>query len=446
MKLITGEKKQIKKKIKLFLSNYPISRKIVINTINLLSKFCSPIIRLSIYRNFQIEHTRRRNSGRKILIVTKTLGPGGAERQLMNLANKLVAKYGFQVIVVCFNCQNYPDNFYLKDFRSDIEVIDLESLNLVNSPKIPGIFKFVWSSSTKSNYKKLLSIIHSEQPDVVHGWLDEPALIVSLAGLEANVPKIIISARNMNPSNFLANRVFYRGTYMALAHFSNIIFLNNSIAGSEDYERWLGFKKNTFRTIYNGYDIASFNKYKKHYNPSGNLKIMRIGTVCRLDVEKDIELWLSVVQKLISKSELNFTIIGDGPKLIKIKNFVKLNNLKERVEILLPIDDVYNKIVNFDILLLTSKFEGLPNVLIEAQLLGVPVVTTNVGGCSETFRNHSSGVLVEKRDASVICREILSLLEDEYRYTRFVKNSKIYSRQSFDIDKIVKSYITQYRK
>ena len=140
MKLITGEKKQIKKKIKLFLSNYPISRKIVINTINLLSKFCSPIIRLSIYRNFQIEHTRRRNSGRKILIVTKTLGPGGAERQLMNLANKLVAKYGFQVIVVCFNCQNYPDNFYLKDFRSDIEVIDLESLNLVNSPKIPGIF------------------------------------------------------------------------------------------------------------------------------------------------------------------------------------------------------------------------------------------------------------------------------------------------------------------
>ena len=446
MKLIIREKKQIKKKIKFYLSNYPIPRKIFIGIVNLLSNFCSPIIRSSILKNFEIKRALRLNSVIKILIVTKTLGPGGAERQLLNLANKLVAKGRFKVTVVCFNCNNYPDNFYLKKFRSDIKIINLELLHLASDSKIPTIFRYIWSSTNKLNYKKLLSIINDIEPDVVHGWLDEPALIASLAGLDAKVPKIIISARNMNPSNFLANRVFYRGTYMALTHFSNIVFLNNSIAGSEDYEKWLGLEKNTFKTIYNGYDISSFNKFKKQIKSNVNLKVKHIGTVCRLDVEKDIELWLNVLKKLIYKPDLNFTIIGDGPKLIKIKNFVMSNNLKNRVEILSPSDDVYSKIVNFDIFLLTSKFEGLPNVLIEAQLLGVPVVTTNVGGCSETFRNYSSGVLVEKRDANTICGEILGLLGDKHRYNSFVKNSKIHSRQLFDIDKIVETYISQYRK
>jgi len=444
VKLNIRENRQVKIKIKLFLSNYQIPRKVYLYLIKLLSYFYCSYIQTSILKNTRIKVKSTPKSHLSVILVTKSLGPGGAERQLLNLANKLASNTRFKISIVCFNCQKFPDNFYLEKFRKNIEIINLESFKIEHKTQTPVGFRYIWSLSNKLRYSKMISIINNIKPDVIHGWLDEPALIAALAGVKTKVPKIIISTRNMNPSNFLANRVFFKGTYLALTSFSNVVFLNNSVAGSEDYERWLGLKKNSFKTIYNGYDIDSFGKFNKQPKSLSSLKARNIGTVCRFDVEKDLDFWVRIVKKLVHTHDINFTLIGDGPQLNMIKKFVKSRNLEDRVKILLPNNDVYSRISKFDIFLLTSKFEGLPNVLIEAQLMGVPVIATNVGGCSETFRNNLTGILVDKRDENVVCAEILGLFEDKSRYNSFVKNAKINSSQLFDLDKIVEDYINIY--
>ena len=66
----------------------------------------------------------------------------------------------------------------------------------------------------------------------------------------------------------------------------------------------------------------------------------------------------------------------------------------------------------FDLFLLTSSIEGLPNVLIEAQAAGVPVLSTPAGGSEDTFSNYSSGVLLEDDSSTEIAESICRSLED----------------------------------
>jgi glycosyltransferase involved in cell wall biosynthesis len=61
---------------------------------------------------------------------------------------------------------------------------------------------------------------------------------------------------------------------------------------------------------------------------------------------------------------------------------------------------------------LTSRFEGTPNVLIEAQAAGIPVVAPDVGGVNEALLDGVTGILVGKRQASSLARAILEILED----------------------------------
>ena len=63
--------------------------------------------------------------------------------------------------------------------------------------------------------------------------------------------------------------------------------------------------------------------------------------------------------------------------------------------------------------MLTSSIEGLPNVLIESQAYGVPVISTNAGGASETFIDNKTGILVDSEDPNFIANKLLEKLFDE---------------------------------
>ena len=75
-------------------------------------------------------------------------------------------------------------------------------------------------------------------------------------------------------------------------------------------------------------------------------------------------------------------------------------------------DDVKDILPTFDTFLLTSSIEGLPNVLIEAQSMGVPVVSTNAGGANETFLNSLTGILVDSQDVDEIAHAVCKVLQD----------------------------------
>ena len=97
----------------------------------------------------------------------------------------------------------------------------------------------------------------------------------------------------------------------------------------------------------------------------------------------------------------------------KAKRKVRQLNLTKNIHLIGRSHQVYFWLKRFDLLMLTSEFEGLPNVLIEAQGFSVPVVSTNAGGASETFIDGETGHLVMDDTLESISEKVLSVIDDK---------------------------------
>jgi glycosyltransferase involved in cell wall biosynthesis len=133
-------------------------------------------------------------------------------------------------------------------------------------------------------------------------------------------------------------------------------------------------------------------------------------------------------------------LYGEGPAKAALIKKIKNNGLSQILSINGSTKNIYEAMRDFDIFLLTSKYEGLPNVLIEAQLLGIPVVATNAGGSAETFIPGETGFIITHRRPADIASQINFLINDIDRYTKFSIKAAIYAEKRFDIRFIGKQY------
>jgi glycosyltransferase involved in cell wall biosynthesis len=115
---------------------------------------------------------------------------------------------------------------------------------------------------------------------------------------------------------------------------------------------------------------------------------------------------------------------------------VEERGLKRRVLLTGFEEDVASWLNEMDVFLLTSRTEGLPNVLIEAQGFGVPVVTTDAGGAREVVENNSTGVVVESSDPVDLSLAVAMYFENRENWSR---NARSKSRKKFSIKSMIDS-------
>jgi glycosyltransferase involved in cell wall biosynthesis len=135
--------------------------------------------------------------------------------------------------------------------------------------------------------------------------------------------------------------------------------------------------------------------------------------VARLVPEKDIELFIEAA-KLLGREyvDARFLIVGDGPCRSNLTRCASENGLDGKISFLGERDDVPQLLANADVFWLTSKWEGLPNVVLEAMACGKPVVARDVGACRELIDHGESGFLVSDRDAKQFAHYTLGLFAD----------------------------------
>jgi glycosyltransferase involved in cell wall biosynthesis len=384
-----------------------------------------------------------------------SLGVGGAERQLINLINYLskpltLKKHEeFEILLVCFNHKTFSNDFYLSQLANNIRIIDLsEGVGFkLLIKELRKNKKYFWLGKNLIHYNRLEELVALEKPQILHAWLDTPSICGAIAGISNKVPNIILSTRSLNPSNFLSNRFYRKSVYQALSNYKQITFLNNSNAGAISYEKWLGLKKGYVKVIYNGFEIESLRTLHSNLIQKSKSSKIIIGGVMRFNYEKNLDLWIKVAKNLSEKSDLvNFVIIGDGPELSRVRRLIKKLELTKLVELVKPTNNIYSHMSKFDVLLLTSRIEGLPNVLIEAQLLGIPVVSTNCGGAIETFIDSSSGILVGNYNPKLIADTLFLLVSDREGLSRYSANATVQAAQRFNIDTIAQQYVNIYNK
>jgi glycosyltransferase involved in cell wall biosynthesis len=117
---------------------------------------------------------------------------------------------------------------------------------------------------------------------------------------------------------------------------------------------------------------------------------LTVGFLGRFSTEKNPLLFLEIAGKMQRNSNLEFIIGGEGPMSAQIEREVKkLSNTKNYGYVL----DSRKFMEEVDVLVITSEVEGIPLVVMEALSLGIPVISTNVGGLSEILEDKKSGIL-----------------------------------------------------
>jgi glycosyltransferase involved in cell wall biosynthesis len=105
-------------------------------------------------------------------------------------------------------------------------------------------------------------------------------------------------------------------------------------------------------------------------------------------------------------------VVGEGPERSRLEDLVRRHGISEQVSFPGALDDPWSILAGVDVFVLPSVKEGLPFALVEAMAVGVPIVTTRVGGIPEVVRDGRSAQLVPPGDPAALSEAITSLLQD----------------------------------
>jgi glycosyltransferase involved in cell wall biosynthesis len=213
------------------------------------------------------------------------------------------------------------------------------------------------------------------------------------------------------------------------------------ICVSEDlYERCLqiGVPRERCVLVENGIDTAEFSRRASTDEAKSRLGVRAgrivVGAVGRLSAEKGFDLLIHAVKQLADAGvDLELRIIGEGDARSRLESLISSLALGERVHLPGYRSDVRGLYEAMDLFVLSSIREGLPNVLLEALALEVPIVATRVAGVPRLLQHDVNGWLVEPGDVGALTQGITALLTNPARRTRFRQAGRrcVESRYSF---------------
>jgi glycosyltransferase involved in cell wall biosynthesis len=160
-----------------------------------------------------------------------------------------------------------------------------------------------------------------------------------------------------------------------------------------------------------------------------------VAIVGRLGIEKDHRLFVDAAARLRGEfADARFLIVGEGEQRDALAQQIAALGLSQQVLLLGHRNDVAALYPAFDLLAITSQREGLPNVLLEAMLHGVPAVSTAVGGVPEVIRHGHSGWLVQPGQLDELVTGIATLWRDAPRRQQMAQAAVDTVRQHFLFD------------
>jgi len=384
-----------------------------------------------------------------IALVTGSLGPGGAERQLTRLAGELnrLADVGEALpaptclrpadVAVLVKQHTEPSgtgkkqglNFFLPVLlNAQIPVTEINGLppvSIAHQPVAdPGLNRLLEQLPPPVHYgvTRLTPHLRAHEFDVVSLWQDGTCLFGALAALLAGVPTIHLVFRGL-PPNIRKDRFReeYPVLYQALARVPGVCFASNSLAAAQAYSQWLGIPLERFHILYNGVPELTTGSSEEderkwtEFEAKTTDATETIGGVFRLEPDKRPQLWIKLAaQYLKDRPQARFVIVGDGRLQENIVALAEELQVTERILLVGLSNHVGYWYSRMDTSVLLSRFEGLPNVLIEAQLLGVPVVSTPAGGAGECFVQNVTGHLIDDLDhpnLTEACGKISSMVD-----------------------------------
>ncbi len=344
-----------------------------------------------------------------ILFILPDLNQGGAERVITTLCNEL-DRTRFCPKLVLFKKEGY----YLNHLKNDVEIIELNIERIRYS-----IFKIV-------------PLIKRLKPEIVFtGWGEISAFLSPIVPL---FPKTKFITRETNVVSEHVKRKEILFFYRFYNNFDQIIAQSDDM--KNDLVKHFKISENKIVKINNPVDFDLINRLKEHdIDVDYNKSYKNIVAIGNLSPRKGFDLLLNVMNHL-KDQKIKLTILGDGAfkeELIQQKENFHLDNVTFLGKVANPF--VYLK--NADLFILSSRYEGFPNVLLEAGSCGTYSLANNApGGINEIIQDKINGEIFPIEDSEGFANKIKEILPQNHSKEEIIES--IFSRFSKEI--IIKKY------
>jgi glycosyltransferase involved in cell wall biosynthesis len=360
-----------------------------------------------------------------LLLCLAGIGIGGIERQADLLADAASTRSHASVAMLSLSAGDPPSSERSTPYahRNIVEFMGCRTVR----EGIDG-FEEVQSIANLLRLEHLTPMLEAVvqlRPDVVHNC-HQSRLDVLVAAALLGVPRLVADLGNLHPSRILAANSAWLGllnkTYRYAAERPCTRLVANSKGGLRNWAEHSGLPQRLFHYIYNPFDPARLGQgcddrpaFRRALGIPECAPV--VGGVFRFEPMKDPLLWTEVARIVARKApEAHFLLVGDGHLLGPVQARVREVGLADCVHF--PgarVDDLLAYYQAMDVFLLASRAEGLPNVIIEAQHAGLPVVAPNVGGTAEAIASADTGTVVADRSAGALADAVIAYLKDASR-------------------------------
>lgn len=340
------------------------------------------------------------NTSPKLLLLGSQMETGGAQRLLLDQANWFTTN-GWQVIAVFL----YDKEGLHENWQSDAPypIINLEA-------KKNGKNAFRNFLALIKGIVRLTRIMRSQHFNAVETFTHHANLIgLPLAWLY-NIPKRVGS----HHGHILGFPKFLEKSHAWVVN----IFATHLVAVGQNVQIEAineGIRKNKITVIFNGVKLTETSPQitRQKRESIGCKDGMLVLTAGRMTYQKAHTFYLKAAAQVLPKHpETIFALAGDGPLREELEEEARLLGITNNVRFLGIRSDVLHLMAAADIFALSSRWEGLPMVLLEAMGMGTVVVSTRGTSAEEVICNHENGELVEPEDAEALAIALDHLLSN----------------------------------
>ncbi|XCI75747.1 MAG: glycosyltransferase [Flavobacteriales bacterium] len=362
---------------------------------------------------------------KKILFRSGPRMEGGAEKALLNLLRHLnYSKYQVDVLL------RYKSGIYWQQLPKEVGLYHLvKEKDIFSKIPLTWFVQKIWSSLTIYVYRILPCWLYqyklkNTSYDVEIAWLHSFIFDIIKSPLKSKkITWIHSDFTKVYESKALMNKVLH-----VLQSLDKIITVSKQaqdilLSIAPDLEK-------ETRMIYNAFDADEIIRKAGAEDVKRHIKLLNLIAIGRLSKEKGFERLIDICYSLKHEGVGPFTlsIVGTGYRSYQIKllDQIKVLGLEDTVKLLGFKENPYPYLKAADIFVLSSHFEGLPYVVLEALILNKPIVSTDVVGLRELLKDGELGLLVDNSEKGLYYG-LKRMITDERLRNSFIHKKKDFS-------------------
>lgn len=380
----------------------------------------------------------------KVMHIITRLISGGADENTIYTVNGLADEY-YQVTLVAG--EESEDEF--------IDSVDFH--DNVTFKILPDLVREISPLKDFKAFFHIYQMLKKEEYHIIHTHTAKAGILARLAARMAGVQIIIhgIHGTTFPEEIHPLNRFFFKLLERITGKFTDF-FIPVGVDLKNIYlEAGIG-KEEQYHVVYSGMDLEKFyeaanysdqkiQNIKSKYGISNDEIV--VGKVAKLHKRKGYKYYSELISRITAiYDNVKFLIVGSGSEKSILEKLIKEKGLEQKVIFTGYCDNVEEIFAIMDIKILTSLWEGLPRVLVQAAATGVPIVTFAVEGAHEIVKEGKNGFVVPLKDIDLLTERVSFLIDNPEKRKKMGQYGKEVANDSWSVDKMVNDIKKIYKE